>query len=148
MPSAEQVRARDRAFGISTPRSSSDNAMSQTAILSYHRRFQWWSYTASHGQLLLRSPPAVVGQTQVDVLFKNVSSVSLPTTLDDLEVVLAEGGAGVVPIIGPVGGRKLFVVRANAVAGYVVAGAVFHVEGPGSHSDPSPLLPPFPPTRQ
>ena len=115
-------------------------------FLKFEGRFQWWSYTVSHGQLLLRSPPSQTRTTQVDVLFKNVSSLSLPTTLDDLEVIDGENSK-LSTIVGPVGGKDLFIVRARNVEGYVVAGAVFHTEWSGSHSDPSPLLPPFPPVK-
>jgi hypothetical protein len=51
-------------------------------------------------------------------------------------------------VIGPVGGRKVFIVHANSVDGYVVAGAVFDREWYGSHSDRSPLIPTFPPVKQ
>lgn len=116
-------------------------------LFNYDGRFQWWSYTVSHGQLLLRCPPSPKRATQVDVLFKNVSSVSLPTTVDDLEVIDGEGTA-LPTLVGPVGGRKVFIVRAIGVDGYVVAGAVFHREWQGSHSDPSPLIPTFTPEKQ
>lgn len=116
-------------------------------LFKYDGRFQWWSYDVSHGQLLLRSTPSSARSTQVDVLFKNVSSVSIPTTLDDLEVLDGEG-SHVPTINGPVGGHNVFVIRASGVEGYVLAGAVFHREWQGKHSDPSPLVPTFPPTKQ
>lgn len=114
-------------------------------LFKYDGRFQWWSYTVSHGQLLLRCTPSVKRATQVDVLFKNVSSVSIPTTLEDLEVL--DGDETTPVMLGPVGGRNVFVVRAKGIDGYVVAGAVFHHEWPGTPSDPSPLMPSLPPLK-
>jgi hypothetical protein len=113
-------------------------------LFQYDGRFQWWSYTVSHGQLLLRCPPSPTRATQVDVLFKNVSAVSLSTTLDDLEFVDGEG-SGLQTIVGPVGGRRLFIVHAKGMGGYVVAGTVLHREWHGTHSERSPLVPAFPP---
>lgn len=115
-------------------------------LFKYDGRFQWWSYTVSHGQLLLRSTPSTTRATQVDVLFKDVSSVSLPTTSDDLEVFDGEGMGLPLPLpVGPIEGRKMLVVRGRGVDGHVVAGAAFHREWHGTHSDPGPLVPTFPP---
>jgi len=89
-------------------------------LFRYDGLFQWWSYTVSHGQLLLRCPPSPMRRMQVDVLFKNVSSVLLATTLENLEV---GEGTGLVVKASVLGGSKVFVVRANDFEGYVVAGA-------------------------
>ena len=57
-----------------------------TDIMKFSRRFQMWAYTVGHGQLLLRSPKATDLPTRIDVLFKNVAAVCLPTILDGLIV--------------------------------------------------------------
>lgn len=54
---------------------------------AYRGIFRCWSYTARHGQLLLRSTKSAERPTQVDVLFKNVSAVNLRTVMQDLELV-------------------------------------------------------------
>lgn len=117
-------------------------------LFKYQGRFQWWLYNVTHGQLLLRSTStsSPARGTQVDVLFKDVNSVSLPTVFEDLEVLESEGDF-IPPIVGSVGGRKVYVIRASDVEGFIVAGAAFHVEGQGHHNDPSPLIPPFPPLK-
>jgi hypothetical protein len=112
-------------------------------LFKYEGRFQLWSYTVSHGQLLLRSTPSAARATQIDVLFKGVSAISLSTNLDGLEV-LHDEGATLPTTAEPQGGTKLFIVRGLEEEGYVVAGAVFHIEGLGSYWDSSPLIPGLP----
>lgn len=112
----------------------------ERGLFTYTGKFQWWSYTVSHGQLLLRSPKSAERLTQVDVLFKDVAIVHLPTWIDRLEVL--EGDS---PQTLDLQGRKYFVVRGRSSDGYVVAGAVFHDEGDHDYQEPSPLVPAFPP---
>ena len=112
-------------------------------LFKYDGRFQWWLYTVSHGQLLLRSTSSSRRPTQVDVLFKDVLAVELPTSIDDIEVLEAEMTEE--PSRLRSSSRKRFLIRGSNVNGYVIAGAVFHVEGEQSHEDPSPLIPKFPP---
>jgi hypothetical protein len=113
-------------------------------VLSYKRRFQVWTYTVSHGQLLLRSTKDAENRTQVDVLFKNVLSVNLPTLLDDLCVELAdeEGATGVTAQLGAwkLFDEKMFLVWGRNFRGYVVAGIVVSSEDDQEHHEPSPLL--------
>jgi hypothetical protein len=78
------------------------------------------------------------------VLFKDVVAVDLPTSVDDLEVLEAET-TDERSRMRSYSGRKCFLIRGRDVDGYVIAGAVFHVEGEQSHEDPSPLIPKFPP---
>ena len=54
------------------------------AIVSFPRRFQIWLYSVSHGQLLLRSNRSGEFSTRIDVLFKNVAAIELPTAFDGL----------------------------------------------------------------
>jgi hypothetical protein len=53
-------------------------------LLASDRRFQTWLYTASHSQLLLRSNPPAEGEERIEVLFKGVPWMDLPTRLDGL----------------------------------------------------------------
>jgi len=104
--------------------------------------FQWWSYTVSHGQLLLRSTKASARASQIDVLFKNVTEVQLETTLYDLQVS-QEDPEGSDP--SPEGTAKTFIVNSRSGKGYIRAGAVFHIEGGADYHEESPLLVRFPP---
>jgi hypothetical protein len=56
------------------------------SIVTFSRRFQVWSYLVGHSQLLLRSVKDANNQTQVDVLFKNVGFILLPTLFDGLTI--------------------------------------------------------------
>ena len=113
-------------------------------LFRYDGRFQWWSYTVSHGQLLLRSTRSATRDTQVDVLFKDVGLVCMPTSIEDIEVFTGDD-SDLPKGIHLADGRKIFVVRGRELSGVVSAGVVLHLEGPGSHNDPSPLIPTFPP---
>jgi hypothetical protein len=117
----------------------------ETLLFAYPRLFQWWSYTVSHGQLLLRSTSSVERPTQVDVLFKDVGAVQLPTTIQDLQVLEADPMSAGRSVLGDMRGRRLFVVRGRDTEGCVLAGTVLHDEGHHAYYDPSPLLPTFPP---
>ena len=55
-------------------------------VLEFTGLFQVWSYTLSHGQLLLRSTKHKSRPTQIDVLFKNVAVMQLATQYDDLRI--------------------------------------------------------------
>jgi hypothetical protein len=50
------------------------------------RRFQMWRYSVSHGQLLLRSNRDNDHATRIEVLFKAVDRVELPTLMHGLRV--------------------------------------------------------------
>jgi hypothetical protein len=50
------------------------------------RKFQFWSYRVSHGELLVRSPRFAAGEKNVDIMFAGVSYVDLPRFLPDFEV--------------------------------------------------------------
>jgi hypothetical protein len=54
------------------------------------RMVQVWSYTASHGQLLLRATKDRDNPTRVDVLFKGVGAMQLPSVMQSLTVREAE----------------------------------------------------------
>lgn len=88
------------------------------------RRFQVWGYTVSHGQLLLRSNKDRHEATRVDLLFKNVTIMKLPSYFKGLTV-----SESTVEAIG-LGdhqaewtlNQKVYRLRAQGFEGYVVAG--------------------------
>jgi len=88
------------------------------------RHFQLWRYTVGHGQLLLRSNPDAVRATRVEVLFKGVDRVDLPTSFDGLTVERD--------------GRR-FDLRGQEWRGSITAIAMFSIEDEGTYADPSPL---------
>jgi hypothetical protein len=108
-------------------------------ILKAHGRVEWWSYTVSHGQLLLRRPKTPQHPRRVEIVFKDVVEAHMKDFFDNLivlEIKPEEGG------IDPsaVGRRKLFKLVGDNATGHVIAGAVAHVEDDLEYDDPSSLL--------
>jgi len=112
-----------------------------TQLISFPRRFQMWAYTVGHGELLLRSPKAPGLPTRIDVLFKNVSGIHLPTLSDGLQISEAtekeETKLRSQLSSSRLEGRKVFVVRVEGFMGYVIAGVVAWHEDKGEYYEPS-----------
>jgi len=103
-----------------------------------------WNYQVGHAMLLLRSPKDAEHPTRVEIAFKNVHAIKLPTALNDIAISVADehlaqlireeagvlGESGHVFLMDAFGGTR----------GYVVAGIAFGQEDQGDYSDPSPLL--------
>jgi len=112
--------------------------------LHFERRFQVWYYTVGHSRLLLRSPKTETQQTRVDVLFKDVAALNLPTLMDGITVELADE-ATTQDLAGRLGAsslrdRRVFSVRGNDYEGYVVAGIMVQAEDTLEYDAPSSLL--------
>jgi hypothetical protein len=86
------------------------------------RRFQMWLYEVGHSQLLLRSVKNEDQTTRVDVLFKNVHSIQLPTAMAGMSI--SRSGQG-------------FALEGKDWDGRVDAGACFVAEDDGEYFDPS-----------
>lgn len=113
-----------------------------TPIVSFQRRFQIWQYTTSHGQLLLRSPKSQDAPSRIDVAFKNVAGISLPTVFDGLEISRTESNSEVPTILGALSmqDRSIFQVKGIGFTGYIIAGAIYWDENSGEYDEPSSLL--------
>ena len=107
------------------------------------RQFQLWRYTVSHSQLLLRSNKGDDYSTRLEVLFKGVDWMSLPTILDGLEI--GECGPDSLPTIKETcfvpnaSHHRCFQVSTSVERGFVVASSVFVAEDDGDYSTPSTL---------
>ena len=108
------------------------------------RDFQLWNYQVSHGMLLLRSPKNSGHPTRVEIAFKNVHAIKLPTAMRDIAIAVADERsaqlireeAGV-----PTDGGEVFLIKGGGgTKGYVIAGIAFGQEDEGHYADPSPLL--------
>ena len=89
------------------------------------RYFQVWHFTVSHTQLLLRSNRDDNHPTRVEVLFKGVQRLDIPSSFDGLHVRRDRGRYAL-------GGRGW--------VGSVFALAMFAVEDEGEYSTPSSLF--------
>jgi hypothetical protein len=100
-----------------------------------------WLYAVGHGQLLLRSNKSSELPTRIDVLFKDVAALELPTLFDGLSITetTAEEAQSLNVQLGSWSdhGRKVFLLSGTNFVGYVIAGAVFWHEDEGSHYDES-----------
>lgn len=89
------------------------------------RRFQVWKYTVSHSMLLIRSTRDEANSTRIDVLFKPVGRLDLPTSFDGLVIERAAPGR--------------YAVSGPGWSGYVEADTVAVAEDEGEYFDPSPF---------
>jgi len=112
-------------------------------IDAFDRDFQIWEYLVSHGQLLLRSTKNNEQSTQVDVLFKDIAFIQMPTTFSGLRILRSEWSQ-VSPSdsLGKLGsvGRYPYLVSGSNWTGLVVAGAVAWIEDDLDYFAESKLL--------
>lgn len=90
--------------------------------------------------MLLRSTKSADQPTRVDVLFKDVGVINLPTSFHGLSISEAsETERDKLPRFEPksVRTRKVFLVRSGNFQGYVIAGTVVSHEDRGEYSDAS-----------
>jgi hypothetical protein len=107
--------------------------------IEFQRRFHIELYVASHRQLLLRSRRSDTDATRVEVLFKDVTMLKMPTSFTGLVITEAskDEAAELDPLLDSkvTKYRKVFIIRGDGFSGYVVAAAVFWHEDEGSHLD-------------
>ncbi len=117
------------------------------------RTFQVWSYSVSHGQLLLRSPKDQVHQTRIDLLFSQTSSINLPMVVRGIDikhvrvgVTRGEDGAASNPSSSAVPNEIVFEIRCAEIVGQVRAVDFRHLEDTGEYHEPSQLMTPLAPS--
>jgi hypothetical protein len=110
-------------------------------IIKFTRLFQLWSYTTSHSQLLLRSPKSSEYPTRIDVLFKNVANINLPTLLSGLTVnALSESEAAHLFQqfdAQAIKGMHLFSITDTNLNGHVIAGSIAWHEDNSEYNEAS-----------
>ncbi|MCB1013680.1 MAG: hypothetical protein KDB10_00990 [Acidimicrobiales bacterium] len=113
-------------------------------LVELPRMVQLWSYTASHSQLLLRATKDRDHATRVDVLFKGVGAMQLPSVMAALTVREAEPDERQAILsstsVDMPDERRCFVLEGPDFRGWVVAGAMVSTEDEGEYFEPSPLL--------
>jgi hypothetical protein len=113
------------------------------SLISFHGRFQVWSYSVSHGQLLLRSTRNPYRPTQIDVLFVNVAAMGIPTVFDDIEIrkaTLSDFSGQLQTGAVSLHGRDFYQIFGREIEGYVIAGSVVWNEADLDYDAISPLL--------
>jgi hypothetical protein len=112
-------------------------------IISFARVFEAWVFVASHKQLLLRSNPTTALPIRIEILFEDVSVMSIPTWFETLEI--REGREDCLDAIGfsfdqeKSFNRRIFILDGGSPKGVVVAREMFWNEDNGSYSDLSPF---------
>lgn len=113
-------------------------------IVSFQRKFQVWSYDVGHGQLLLRSTKSANHTTQVDVLFKNVGLISMPTLFEGLTVIESSKqeleSSGLTMGLLPAENRKCMKLEGNNWHGAITAGNIAWSEDDADHNAKSKLI--------
>lgn len=112
-----------------------------TALFSSPRRFELWRYTVSHGQLLMRSNKGVGAETRIEILFKDVGFMALPTLLEGLAISECAADAEGVPsrpALPP--GQSWYRIESGGGDFYVAAGSVTVNEDALEYDEPSGLL--------
>lgn len=61
-----------------------------TKTVKFDRQFQVWKYQVGHGRLLLRSPKNNINKSRIDLLFKNVTYIGIPTAFETMLVEIAD----------------------------------------------------------
>lgn len=118
--------------------------MGSQDIFQSYGPFALWTYTIGHGRLLLRRTKSTDHPSRVDVLFKDVGWICIPTQFEGVRIREADSAeAGqLFATAGSVrtADRKIFVISGSDSKGYVLAGAVTWKEDRGEYDDPSSLL--------
>jgi hypothetical protein len=115
-----------------------------------NRYFRIWTYYKGHRQLILRAPHFKSIQeptfpTRVDILFKDVHALKLPTDMQGLSVSIADARTAdritheiALPEYGD---QTIYLVRGSDFTGYVISGSATATEDDGDDSAPSALMP-------
>ena len=102
-------------------------------VFSSNRRFQIWTYCVSHSQLWLRSNKSSEVETRVDLLFKNVFEINMPSRFSGIVISKEEGG--LYPNTDP----EKFFLMGESWNGHIIADSFFNAEDTAEHSDESSL---------
>jgi hypothetical protein len=94
-----------------------------------HRRFRIWVYVPTHSELTLRTE-FEPDELHVELLFKSVSAIKLPTHMDGGLVVDVADRAMASTVLRDLGTRigpesRVFTIKGNHFAGHVVADYLF-----------------------
>ena len=105
------------------------------------RKFQVWEYTVGHKQLLLRSTKDRELDTRIDLFFKDVGAIVLPTTLNGVSIRQAVDREDVELRkkyeAEAFNGRTAYLIWNRNIEGCVIAATFAWHEDRGEYDDPS-----------
>lgn len=114
-------------------------------IINSERFFELWSYSVSHHELLLRSTKSTEFPTRIDVFFKGVEEIHVPTASNGLSI--AEISSADVQKLSTLRSAsygkhvRVFAVQGEGFTGYVAALIALWHEDKGEYYDPSFFAP-------
>ena len=118
------------------------NRRGRLESFKFDRNFQLWSYSAGHGELILRSAKTIDHPKRIDILFRDVMALELIVQMDNLSIEEARRepsnskrlpGQGVMVQTF----HKRYVLKAGVWSGYIRAGSIFVHEDDGEYGQPS-----------
>lgn len=114
-------------------------------VFESKRRFNVFSFQASHGLLLLRSPKSNESHTRIDILFRDVRAMELRTFCSGgIFIKRADAksieGLPSRPKDTMEPGHQVFIVGGPGWSGFVVSGRVDYLEDEGTAMGPSTLI--------
>src|SRR5436853_523848 len=114
--------------------------MNETTILESDRLFQVWKYTVSHRQLLIQSHRSNSVATRLELLFKNVAYMAVPSVMNGVSISLCPpeelpGHLRTLDLAKP-----WYRLTSEDHAGFVAADAVAVNEDELGYEDPSALM--------
>jgi len=121
-----------------------DAMIQNTTVFESKRSFVIFSFSASHGLLLLRSPKGHGCATRVDVLFQDVRAMELRSWFVGVKIQesdlqsLAKCRSNPGGIMEP--GNRVYSLIGDGWCGFVAGGIMAVHEDSGEYGDPSALL--------
>jgi hypothetical protein len=119
--------------------------MNNKAVFESERSFVMFSYSASHGLLLLRSRKTKEAPKRIDVLFQDVRAMELRSwfegvTIEEVDATFLRGfRSNPAQMIEP--GNKVYFIKGRDWLGFIVGGIVSVREDDGEFFAPSSLIP-------
>lgn len=116
--------------------------MKREPIFCSDRMFEVWRYTVSHRQLLIRSNKGGSSATRLEVLFKDVAFMAVPSVMKGLSIT--EYGTKDDELPDSLNSLNIskpwYRIEADGAVGYVAASAVVTNEDNLEYEAPSSLL--------
>lgn len=106
------------------------------SLFSSAREFRLWLYTVGHKTLLLRSVKNASASTRIDLVFKPVERLSLPTTLDGIDLRIIPMSA-LPPSTHESTNRTAFSLSGGTLDSWIVSETWAWHEDDGEYGDPS-----------
>jgi len=103
------------------------------------REFQVWLYATGHSQLLIRSNKDSSNTTRINLLFKDVSHISIPILLNGISVEISSHNGEILTVDKNFTQKTTYDIRYSEGFGRICAGSFFVNEDDGEFFDRIPF---------